>query len=302
MEYRQLGKTDLQVSSIGLGCGTFSREIDEAASFTVMDRAFERGITLFDTAEDYNSGGSETVVGRWLADRGTRDEIVLATKVRTNLTRKRVIASAEASLRRLQTETIDLFQVHDWDGDVPLAETLEALNTLVEEGKVRHIGCSNYDAWQLCKALWQADVNGWTRMESVQPPYSLVTRDIEREMLPLCADQAVGVISYSPLGAGFLTGKYGRDGGIPHGTRFDIKPAHQDVYFHAESWRVMEALRAKSAEMGASMVHLALAWVTGQPGITSVLAGARHPNHVDQAFEAESMGISDVLRDELNNL
>lgn len=165
MEYRQLGKTDLQVSSIGLGCGTFSREIDEAASFTVMDRAFERGITLFDTAEDYNSGGSETVVGRWLADRGTRDEIVLATKVRTNLTRKRVIASAEASLRRLQTETIDLFQVHDWDGDVPLAETLEALNTLVEEGKVRHIGCSNYDAWQLCKALWQADVNGWTRME-----------------------------------------------------------------------------------------------------------------------------------------
>ena len=267
MEYRQLGKTDLQISSIGLGCGTFSREIDEAASFTVMDRAFERGITLFDTAEDYNSGGSETVVGRWLADRGTRDEIVLATKVRTNLTRKRVIASAEASLRRLQTETIDLFQVHDRDGDVPLAETLEALNTLVEEGKVRHIGCSNYDAWQLCKALWQADVNGWTRMESVQPPYSLVTRDIEREMLPLCADQAVGVISYSPLGAGFLTGKYGRDGGIPtHPLRHQARASRR--LFSRRKLARHGSPAAKSAEMGASMVHLALAWVTGQPGIT----------------------------------
>ena len=302
MEYRQLGKTELQVSSIGLGCVTFSREIDEATAFRVMDHALERGITLFDTAEAYNRGGSETVLGKWMADRKARDKIVLASKVATNLRRERVIASAEDSLRRLQTETIDLFQMHHWDDGVPIEETLEALNTLVEQGKVRYIGCSNYDAWQLCKALWKSDRNGWARMESVQPNYNLVTRDIENEMLPLCADQSVGVISYSPLGAGFLTGKYSQGGDLPQGTRFDVMPGHQDIYFQADKWRIMEALRTKSAEVGETMIQLALAWVIGQPGITSVLIGARHLTHVDQAFKAEAMGLSDKLRADLNNL
>lgn len=302
MEYRQLGKSDLRVSSIGLGCVTFSREIDETASFAVMDHALERGITLFDTAEAYNGGGSEAVLGKWMADRKTRDKIVLASKVATNLTQDRVIDSAEASLRRLQTDTMDLFQVHYWDSGVPVEETLGALNTLVEQGKVRYIGCSNYDAWHLCKSLWQADVNGWSRMESVQPNYNLVTRDIEKELLPLCADQAIGVISYSPLGAGFLTGKYSQDGDMPRGARFDLKPAHQDVYFYPEKWRVMEGLRAKAAEVGETMVQLALAWTMGQPGITSVLIGARHTDHVDQAFTAEAMEMSDELREELNTL
>ena len=302
MEYRQLGKTDLEVSSIGLGCVTFSREIDEATSFTVMDHALERGITLFDTAEAYNQGGSESVVGKWMADRKTRNNVVLASKVATNLTRKRIISSAEDSLRRLQTDRLDLFQVHHWDGNVPLEETLEGLNTLVEQGKVRYIGCSNYDAWQLCKALWKSDVNHWARMESVQPNYNLVTRDIEKEMLPLCADQSIGVISYSPLGAGFLTGKYRQHGKMPEGTRFDVMPGHQDIYFHAEKWRVMEALRTKSEETGQSMIQLALAWAIGQPGITSVLIGARHTDHVDQAFKAEAIGMSDALRDALNSL
>ena len=302
MEYRQLGKTDLKVSSIGLGCVTFSREIDEATSFEVMDRALERGITLFDTAEAYNSGGSETVIGKWMADRKTRDNIVLASKVATNLTRERIISSAEDSLRRLQVDTIDLFQVHHWDNDVPLEETLDALNTLVEQGKVRYIGCSNYDAWHLCKSLWKSDVNGWACMESVQPNYNLVTRDIEKEMLPLCADQSVGVISYSPLGAGFLTGKYNQNGKMPKGTRFDVMPAHQDVYFYPEKWRVIEGLRAKAAEAGETMIQLALAWVIGQPGITSVLIGTRHTDHVDQAFRAEAMGLSDELREALSTL
>ncbi|MEM7034560.1 MAG: aldo/keto reductase [Chloroflexota bacterium] len=302
MEYRQLGKTDLQVSSIGLGCVTFSREIDEVTSFEVMDRALERGITLFDTAEAYNAGGSETVVGKWMTDRKTRDQVVLATKVANNLTRERVISSTEDSLRRLQVDVIDLLQVHNWDGTVPLEETLDGLNTVVEQGKVRYIGCSNYDAWQLCKSLWKSDVNGWARMESIQPNYNLVTRDIEKETLPLCADQSLGVISYSPLGAGFLTGKYSQGGSIPDGTRFDVIPGHQDIYFHAEKWRVMEGLRAKAAEIGDTMIQLALAWAIGQPGITSVLIGARHTHHVDQAFQAEESGLSDELRDALNSL
>ena len=302
MEYRQLGKTDLKVSSIGLGCVTFGREIDQDMSFKVMDRALERGIRLFDTAEVYGHGNSEQVIGNWMADRGTRDQIVLATKVHGTLTRERVLSSADESLERLQTDCVDLFQVHLWDPVTPLEETVEALHTLVEQGKTRYIGCSNYSAWQLCKALRLQDANGWSEMASVQPNYNLVTRDIEQDLLPLCVDQQVGVTSYSPLGAGFLTGKYREGAPPPIGARFEVMPGHQDIYFYKEKFRIMEGLRAKSQELGISMIHLALAWAFGQPAITTVLAGARSPGHVDQAFTAEAMGMSPELRAELSNL
>lgn len=302
MEYRKLGRTALQVSSIGMGCVTFGREIDEATSFAVMDRALEQGITLFDTAEAYANGRSEEVVGAWLAARGTRDKIVLATKKLPPSTPEALIASVETSLRRLQTETIDLYQLHAWDPKTPLDATLETLDKLVQAGKIRYIGCSNFAAWQLCKALWRADVHGWPRLESVQPNYNLVVRDIEKELLPLCADQEIGVISYSPLGAGFLTGKYRKGAPAPEGTRFDILPGHQPIYYHDSGFRIMEGLRAKAEETGRTMINLALAWVIGQPGITSVLVGARHTGHVDQAFAAEQMGLSAELRAELNQL
>jgi len=302
MEYRQLGRTDLHVSSIGLGSATFGREIDQATSFVVMDRALERGINLIDTAEAYSAGGAEQVVGRWLADRGVRDRVILATKVHGHLGRDRVLSSAEDSLRRLQTDQVDLFQVHNWDGETPLEETLEALHLLVEQGKTRFIGCSNYAAWQLCKALWCGDVNDWPRLESVQPNYNLVTRDIETELLPLCADQEVGVVTYSPLAGGFLTGKYREGGGIPSGTRMDVVPPMQALYFHQAGFRIMEGLRAKAEELGTSMVQLGLAWIIGQPGITSVLIGARSVDQVDQAFQAEAMNISPELRAELGAL
>jgi aryl-alcohol dehydrogenase-like predicted oxidoreductase len=302
MEYRRLGRTDLYVSSIGLGCATFGREIDQATSFAVMDRALERGINLIDTAESYAEGRSEEIVGHWLADRGVRERVVLATKVHGRLTRQRVLTSAEASLRRLQTDRVDLFQVHNWDAETPLEETLEALHMLVEQDKARYIGCSNYAAWQLCKALWRQDVNGWTRLESVQPNYNLIVRDIERGMLSLCADQEVGVITYSPLGGGFLTGKYRQGNGIPTGTRMDVVPLMQEIYFHEVGFRVMEGLRAKAAELGSTMVLLALAWAMGQPGITSVLAGARSVDQVDQAFQAQAMNMPPELRAELSAL
>ncbi len=300
MEYRKLGRTDLNVSSIGLGCVTFSRESDEATSFAMMDHAIERGINLFDTAEAYNKGGSETVVGHWLKASGKRNKIVLATKLIPPLTSERVPAAAEASLRRLQTDVIDLYQIHAFDKNTPIEETLDALGKLVQAGKVRYLGCSNFAAWQLCKALWKADVHGWPRLESVQPNYNLAVRNIEAELLPLCADQEVGVITYSPLGAGFLTGKYSKSWTAPPGSRFDRIPDHWEIYENATSMARMENLRAKAQETGISMIHLALAWVIGQPGVTSVLIGSRDIAQVDQAFEAEQMGLAPELRAEFN--
>lgn len=301
MQYRQLGRSDLKVSSIGLGAVTFSREIDDATAFTIIDHALDRGINLIDTAEAYNKGGSETVVGRWLNESGKRDKVVIATKLLPPLTAERIPQAAEASLRRLQTDVIDLYQIHAFDNNTPMDESLAALSKLVDEGKVRYLGCSNFAAWQLCKALWRADVNGWPRLESVQPNYNLAIRDIEKEMLPLCADQQIGVISYSPLGAGFLTGKYSQSWTAPQGTRFDIIPDHWAIYENALSMQRMEKLRGKAAESGRTMVQLALAWVLDQPGITSTLIGGRTTAHVDQAFEAAETGMSAELRAELSS-
>jgi 1-deoxyxylulose-5-phosphate synthase len=302
MEYRNLGRSALRVSSIGLGGVTFGRETDAKTSFAIMDRALECGITLFDTAEAYAAGRSEEVVGQWMADRRSRQKIVLATKVTPPLHRERILSSAEASLRRLRTDCIDLFQLHAWDNSTPLEETLEALDTLVRGGKARCVGCSNLAAWQLCKALWRQDVHGWARMESVQPNYNLVVRDIEREMLPLCADQDIGVLSYSPLGGGFFTGKYVLGEAVPRGSRLDIVPGMQPIYLHESGYRVLAGLREQAETLGTSTTLLALAWVMSHPGITSTLIGARSVEHVEQAIAAQAMGMSPELRAKLSTL
>ena len=284
MEYRSLGQSDLSVSSIGMGCVTFGREVDPHSSLLIMDHAFEQGITLFDTAEAYAQGASERVVGEWIKSRNTRDKVVLATKIGGLLTRNRIMASAEASLKRLQTDRIDLLQTHVWDDFTPLEETLGALTTLVQQGKVRHLGCSNYSAPQLTAALALSNTAGFSRLVSVQPPYNLVLRDIEAELLPLCAGENIGVISYSPLAAGFLTGKYRRGAPIPSGTRFDVIPGHTDIYFTEHGYQVLEKLDAESQATGKSHVQLALSWVLNHPGITSVLIGARNMGQIDQAI------------------
>lgn len=301
MEYRQLGDTDLRVSSIGMGCVTFGREIDRDASFAVLDRALDRGITLFDSAEAYGQGASENVLGGWIADRGVRDRIVLATKVSGALTKGRVISSAEESLRRLRVEQIDLFQLHVWDNDSPLDETLEALDSLVKSGKVRAVGCSNWCAWQLAKSLLLSQESGLQKIQSVQPPYNLVQRDVEADLLPLCADQQVGVISYSPLAAGFLTGKYGRGNAVPKGTRFDVIPGHQPLYFTERGYAVLDRLDRAAERSGHSMIQLALAWTLNQPHVTSMLIGARNTSQVDQAFEAEQLQLDNALLKELTD-
>ena len=302
MEFRQLGNSELKVSSIGLGSVTFGREIDAETSFSILDHAMDRDINLIDTAEVYSAGGSEEVLGQWLSRNGNRDKVVLATKIAPPLGRERVLQFADDSLRRLQTDVIDLYQLHAYDDVIPFEETLDALNTLVEQGKVRYIACSNFAAWQLCKALWIADVNGWAPMVSVQPNYSVAIRDIEAELLPFCADQNIGVISYSPLGAGFLTGKYTRTWTAPKGTRFDVMPDHWEIYENDTSMRRMEGLRELASETGISMVQLSLAWAIGQAGITSVLIGCRSTSHIDQAFQAEEMGLTQELRDRINAL
>jgi aryl-alcohol dehydrogenase-like predicted oxidoreductase len=284
MEYRSLGQSDLSVSTIGMGCVTFGREVDPQSSLLIMDHALEHGITLFDTAEAYAQGASERVVGEWMKTRHSRDKVVLATKISGLLTRHRIVASAEASLKRLQTDRIDLLQTHVWDESTPLEETLDALTTLVRQGKVRHIGCSNYSAPQLKAALALSNTAEFSRMVSVQPPYNLVQRDIEADLLPLCAAENVGVISYSPLAAGFLTGKYRPGAAIPSGTRFDVIPGHQNIYFTEHGYQVLENLAAESHATGKSHVQLALSWVLNQPGITSVLIGARNMGHIDQAI------------------
>ena len=192
--------------------------------------------------------------------------------------------------------------MHSWDASAPLDETLEALDTLVRQGKARALGCSNVAAWQLCKALWRQDVQGWTRMEAVQPNFNLVVRDIERELLPLCADQQVGVITYSPLGGGFLTGKYPRRGAVPAGARFDVVPGMQPIYLHEDGFRILAGLEDKAAELGTTPPALALAWAMADPGIASVLIGARTPAQVDQALAADALGMSAELRAELSAL
>ncbi len=302
MDYAKLGQSDLMVSSIGLGCVTFGREIDEETSRTVMDHAIERGLTLFDTAMGYNDGASEEVIGRWMAKRSCRESVVLATKVSGTLNRKHVLASCEASLRRLRSDTIDLYLMHNFDPHTPLKETLEALDTLVKHGKVRAIGCSNISARQLAEALWLQKENGWARFESVQPVYNMVARQIELELMPLCREQQLGVVSYSPLGAGFLTGKYHPDKPFPKGSRFDTIPGHTDVYYHPDSWQTLDALRLKSKELGISMVQLALAWVFAQPDTSSILVGARAPAHIDQALEAKERSRLPELSEELSTL
>ena len=324
MESRILGKTDLKVSKLGLGCATFGREIDEEASFRIMDFAFEQGINLFDTAEAYGGGqarhyrktslgvddvrektgemhSSEKILGRWLKSRGIRSDIIIQTKVSSNADEQHVRKSLEASLERLQTEWVDIYLFHNFDPQVPLEKGLSAFNKGVQSGKIRVIGCSNFGAEQLAEGLKISRKNDFPCFEVIQPNYNLVCREIEDDLLPLCREENVSVISYSPLGAGFLTGKYTSDlATIPKGTRFDVMPPHVDIYFHERSFRIVDQLRSKSKETGISMTQLAMAWVLGQKEISSVLVGARTEDHIKSALVAMEMNFPSEWMSEID--
>jgi aryl-alcohol dehydrogenase-like predicted oxidoreductase len=285
MEYVRLGRSGLQVSRICLGTMTFGAGADEGMSFELMDRFMELGGTFLDTADQYTTGVSEQIVGRWIAERGVRDQVVLATKVHSpmgdgpnerGLSRIHIQRGVEDSLRRLQTDAIDLYQIHRWDFESEPEETMEALNDLVRQGKVRYVGCSNLKAWHLYKYLTLSRENGWSRFISVQPIYSALNRSIENEVLPLCAEEGLGVIVYNPLAGGFLTGKYARGQTPPSGTRLGDMTVYQGRYMTEAALDIVDRFVEAAKARGVTPAQLALAWVMAEPRVTCPIIGARN--------------------------
>jgi aryl-alcohol dehydrogenase-like predicted oxidoreductase len=292
MNYRRLGRTGLKVSELCLGTMQFGWTADERAAFAVMDAFVEAGGNFIDTADIYSSwakgnpgGVSEQVIGRWMKARGNRTQIVLATKSRGRMW-EGLIRACEDSLRRLDTDHIDLYQAHWFDADTPIDETLRTFDDLVRTGKVRAIGCSNHPAWRLCKTLWASDKLGLARYDSLQPHYNLAYRaEFERELMPLCKEEELGVIPYSPLAGGFLTGKYGRDN-LPSSARAD---GIRKRYLNERGFAILDGLEMVSRSRGLTPTQTALAWLLTQPVVTSPIIGA---NSVEQL--AESLGAAGV--------
>jgi aryl-alcohol dehydrogenase-like predicted oxidoreductase len=316
MEKRQLGNSGTMVTSIGLGCVTFGREIDAETAYKVMDHALDRGVDFFDTAEGYTNGelSSEQVIGDWMKSRGVSDQITICTKVSSGGTAENIKRALAQSLDRLQVDKIQIYKAHSAFKDAPYEEYLGTMNEAVEAGQVDVIGCSNFRAGQLKEALDTSDKNGWARFQITQPPYSLARSDnpghldrieAEAEFFPLCVKEGVGITPYSPLGAGFLAGKYTRGEYVadqtkfPKGTRFDMRPGHAEIYFEERNFDIVDKLRAKSEELGVPIVRLAMAWVMSNKSLTSVLIGARKPDHVDNAIEAMDMELSPELYAEM---
>ena len=312
MEYRRLGGTGLKVAELCLGCMTFGRETDEANARKIIDRYIELGGNFLDTANVYAAGASEEITGRIIKER--RQSLVLATKVRFNanafmgkpvppndigLSRAHIMAEVERSLRRLQTDYIDLYQVHSWDYETPIEETMRALDDLVRQGKVRYLGASNFMAWQLMKSLWVSDKHNYARFDCLQPQFSLISREIEREILPLCRSEQVGVIPWSPLGGGFLTGKY-RSGQKPPE---DSRLAKVDLWgrlANERNYRTLEAVEQVAKERGRGVAQIALAWVNQQPGVSSVIYGARTTEQNDENLSAIGLHLEKAELDALD--
>jgi len=315
MNTRQLGRTGLHVSEICLGTMTFGLQCDERTSFAILDRAIEGGVDFIDTADVYPLGGTvetvgrtEEIIGRWMRERASRNSIVLATKCAgatgpgpndLGLSRYHIHRAVDASLRRLGTDVIDLYQVHGFDPRTPIEETMRALDDLVRWGKVRYVGCSNYPAWRLGQALAASDRIGVTRYDSLQPRYNMLYRDIETELLPLAAAEGLGVIVYNPLAGGFLSGKHHKGEEPPENTRFTLPGAgrrYRQRYWQDEQFDAVERLRAAVDERGADMVGVALRWVLSQPGVTSAIVGASTPEQLDASLAAPGVQIDDGLR------
>ncbi|MEO6874355.1 MAG: aldo/keto reductase [Opitutaceae bacterium] len=280
------------VSAIGLGCGTFGREIDEAASFAFMDRARERGVTLFDTAAAYGAGASERIVGAWLESRRPTT-VILATKLLPPYEPAKLPDQLEQSLQRLGVTAVDLLYLHQWHPSAVNPETLAVLDGFVRSGKVRTLGASNFLASQLAVALSHQKAAGLARFEVVQNNHNFAVSELVPAFCEVCDANSIAVVTYSPLGAGFLTGKH--RGGVQAGSRFDIVPAHQKIYFQPEAWRRFERLEAVAARHGYHPAHLALAWALHRRPVASVLIGGRTPAHLEQAFAAWELNDPEIF-------
>ncbi|MCX7750368.1 MAG: aldo/keto reductase [Candidatus Bipolaricaulota bacterium] len=287
MDYRFLGKTGLRVSEVALGVQTFGWCTEEAEAFAILDRFVAAGGNFLDVADSYNKGQSEAMLGKWLASRKGRSKLVLATKVYfpvgegpndTGLSRKHILDSLHESLRRLQTDYIDLYQVHCWDGATPLEETLDTLDTLVRAGKVRYVGVSNFTASQLVKAIYLCRLHGWEEPVSTQMEYSLLVRTVEWEVLPSCRAEGVGFLPWSPLAGGWLTGKYRRDRAPAPDSRAGRRDRWEDLPEQRASertWRIIEALVEVAAQRGKTPAQVAINWLLRQPGVVAPIFGAR---------------------------
>lgn len=306
MEYRQLGSAGVRVSVMGMGTNQFGGKVPQHAVNDIIDAAQDLGINLIDTADVYTNGRSEETLG--LALRGRWDRFVLATKVYfstgdgTNdqgASRYHIMNGVEASLRRLQTDHIDLYQIHRWDADTPIAETMRALDDLVRSGKVRYVGASAFAAWQLAKANLLAEFNHWSSFVTVQSHYHMLERSVEQEVIPYCQAHGVGFIPYFPLAGGFLTGKYERDQGAPAGSRGETSRYVQQ-YMTDANYTKVEKLSAWAAGRDRSMVELAHAWLLAQPQVCSVISGLTKLSHLEQNVKAADWQLTPAEVGEVN--
>jgi len=318
MEHIQFGRTGLRVSRLCLGTMTFGYQSDDDTSFAIMDAAAEAGITFFDTADVYPNGAppelfgrTEELMGSWM--QGRRDQFVVATKCffRTGPmpwdagnSRQNIMRAVEASLRRLRTDHIDLYQVHSWDPVTPIDETLQAMDDLVRSGKVRYVGCSNTLAYQLARSVGRSEVLGVSRFESVQPRYNLLFRENERELFPLCAEERIAVIPYNPLAGGLLTGKH-RPGTPTEGTRFTLGHAgarYQERYWQDAMFATVGEFQQIAEDAGIPMTTLAIRWVLANPVVTSPILGASRPDQLAASVAALDAPLDDDLRRRLDDL
>jgi 1-deoxyxylulose-5-phosphate synthase len=318
MEHARLGRTGLQVSRLCLGTMTFGLQSDESTAVAVLDRAAEGGIDFIDSSDAYPLGGdlstrgiTEEILGRWL--RGKRDRFIVATKCfaptgpapfDAGNSRKHIMAAIDGSLRRLQTDYIDLYQLHGYDRETPIDETLGVLDDLVRSGKVRYTGCSNFLTYQLVRAVGRSETLRLARFDSVQPRYNLLFRQIEREMLPFCLEEGVGVIPYNPIAGGLLSGKHSRSAPPGEGTRFTLGTAggmYQDRYWHDPEFDTVEELRELAKQAGVSLVTLSVAWVMANKAVTAPIIGASRPEQLAESLAAAEFVLDDDLKARLDD-
>jgi len=306
VEYRQLGNSGLQVSTIGLGTNNFGIRLDAAQTALIVNHALDVGINMIDTANSYGKGLSEEYIGKAL--KGKRDQAVLATKVSSRMnegpnnagnSRRHIIAEVEASLRRLDTDYIDLYQIHWWDPNTPLEETLRTLDDLVSQGKIRYAGSSNFSAWQACEAAWTAQSLGVTSLVSTQPRYSMMDRVVENELVPFCQKYGVGILPYYPLENGFLTGKYRRNEDAPAGTRL---AANDRGMFTDKNFDILDGLIAFAEARDHTVLDLAFSWLLANKAVSSVIAGATKIEQVITNSKAAAWDLTTEEVDEVNGI
>ena len=309
MEYRRLGNSGLQVSVIGLGTNNFGARNDYPAAERVLKQAVQEGINFIETSNTYGRGVAEEFIGKAL--KGSRDQVLLTTKVASNIgegpnqhgaSRKHIMAQIEVSLRKLQTDYLDLYLIHYYDPFTPLEETLRTMHNLVMQGKVRYIGCSNFAAWQVAEAMGIARALDLESLVSAEPEYSMLKRGIEKELLPCCQRYNIGILPYFPLASGFLTGKYQRDQEAPEGTRFSVQLQRAETILTAENFDVLEQLEAFAAARDRTMVELAFAWLLAHAQVSSVIAGATQPEQITANAKAADWHLTSAEMDELDGI